>query len=255
MKATKRHAVATSSRESFLARFRRKGIIHYLVNLPGCAHLLQRHLGKQYFDASGKTYPYFAHPYNRTWRNERCIELPMILDAIQAANNHGGAILEAGCVLPHYTKSSHDIIDKYEQFPGVSNVDIIDYHPNKRYDLIISISTIEHVGMDEVNEVTGKKCDGPDPHKPVQAILHLKSLLTPGGVLIITIPRGQNLVLDEAMDSGVIPWSNTLYFRRLDWWNRWRECSAGDIQGIKFNGVWPGAAGLTIGYIRETPGC
>ena len=48
-----------------------------------------------------------------------------------------------------YYKFEHDIVDKYEKKKGIINQDIVDYKPDKKYDLIISISTLEHVGWDE----------------------------------------------------------------------------------------------------------
>ena len=58
-------------------------------------------------------------------------------------------ILEVGNILSHYFSVNHDIVDKYEKDVDVINQDIIDYHPNKKYDLIVSISSLEHVGEDE----------------------------------------------------------------------------------------------------------
>lgn len=58
-------------------------------------------------------------------------------------------MLEVGNVLSHYFPIHHDIVDKYEVCPGVINQDIADFLPQEKYDLILSISTVEHVGWDE----------------------------------------------------------------------------------------------------------
>jgi cyclopropane fatty-acyl-phospholipid synthase-like methyltransferase len=32
---------------------------------------------------------------------------------------------------------------------GMINEGVVDFHPSKRYDIIVSISTFEHIGLDE----------------------------------------------------------------------------------------------------------
>src|SRR5262245_21627467 len=55
-----------------------------------------------------KTLPYFRHRYNMTWRNERCIEIPI---AQEFLNRHKGKrVLEIGNVLSHYLPISHDVL-------------------------------------------------------------------------------------------------------------------------------------------------
>jgi len=51
-------------------------------------------------------------------------------------------------VLSHYFAVKHDIVDKYEIAPSVVNEDLVNFKPGKKYDLIVSISTLEHVGWD-----------------------------------------------------------------------------------------------------------
>ena len=86
----------------------------------------------------GESLRYFNHPYNITWANERTVEIPIIKREI---DRHPGArILEVGNVLSHYFACEWDIVDKYENAPGVINADVVDYDPDNTYDLIISIS-------------------------------------------------------------------------------------------------------------------
>ena len=56
---------------------------------------------------------------------------------------------------------------------------MVPFHPDKQYDLIVSISTLEHVGW-----------EGPhrEPGKGLEAFRNLVSLLAPGGVIVLTIP-------------------------------------------------------------------
>jgi hypothetical protein len=58
-------------------------------------------------------------------------------------------ILEIGNVLSHYFPVNHDIVDKYEKADGVINQDVVHFYSPKKYDLIVSVSTLEHVGWDE----------------------------------------------------------------------------------------------------------
>jgi len=55
---------------------------------------------------------------------------------------HGKNIPEIGIVLSHHVKFELDILDKYEIAEGVSNVDVVVFRSQKKYDLIVSISTI-----------------------------------------------------------------------------------------------------------------
>src|SRR3990172_4116095 len=100
--------------------------------------------GSRTFVFRDKTYHYFYHTYNPTWRNERCVETPIIWSIVKRSKEAN--ILEVGNVLSHYFDTNHDVLDKYERAPGVINEDVVEFKSNKRYDLIVSISTLEHVG-------------------------------------------------------------------------------------------------------------
>jgi hypothetical protein len=57
------------------------------------------------------------------------------------------------------------VADKYEVSPGVINKDIVEFVPPQKYDLIVSISTLEHVGWNEQPR---------EPTKLLRAIEHLR---------------------------------------------------------------------------------
>ncbi|MEK6899467.1 MAG: hypothetical protein AABW79_05210 [Nanoarchaeota archaeon] len=141
------------------------------------------------FIFNGKNYRYFYALYNATWTAERKIEIPIFEDIVKSSS---GEILEVGNVLNHYFPFNHEVIDKYEIAKGVINVDVIDFKPKRKYDLIVSISTIEHVGFDEKNK---------DKDKPEKAILHLLGLLKTKGKLIISYPVGYNPGLDATIEN------------------------------------------------------
>lgn len=170
------------------------------------------------FEFAGKTYRYLYHPHNWTSWNERSVELPIVWDAVQS--RAGGRILEVGNVLSHYFEVKHDIIDKYEPAAGVTNVDIVDFQPAGQYDLIVSISTLEHVGWDE---------EPREPMKPLRALAVLRGLLAPGGKLMVTVRTGQNPHLDALLRAGEVGFTEQHCMRRVPCSTRWRQVEPDDL--------------------------
>lgn len=135
-------------------------------------------------------HPYFYHPYNATWIAERKVEIPIFKEFI--AEYRPSDILEVGNVLSHYFPISHTVVDKYEKAQGVINEDVVTFSPPRKYKCIISISTLEHVGIDEEEK---------DPEKVLKAIANLLSLLEEGGTLFFSCPQGHNSSLDNFIRS------------------------------------------------------
>jgi hypothetical protein len=185
----------------------------------------------------GKRYQYFQHKYNTTWRTERAVEIPIAWDIVKS--HTGKKILEVGNVLSHYYPVSHDILDKYEHAPNVINQDVVDFQPQKQYDLIIAISTLEHVGWDEETK---------DPRKILCAIENLKKCRTPGAQFIVTLPLGQNPILDRLLENNEIPFVQQYFLKRVTADNAWVETEFKDIQGAKNNFPFRAANGLVIGF-------
>jgi hypothetical protein len=77
---------------------------------------------KTTFVMNGKRCRYFYHCYDVTWNNPRCVEVPIIWERVA---NCPRRVLEVGTVLSHYLNLHHDVIDKYEKWPGVSNEDVV----------------------------------------------------------------------------------------------------------------------------------
>jgi SAM-dependent methyltransferase len=132
----------------------------------------------------------------------------------------GKSILEVGNVLSHYFPVNHDVVDKYEKVEGVINRDIIDFHPSKEYDLIISISTLEHVGWDE--NVSDHKILH-DPSKILRAIENLRGLLAPQGNIVVTLPLGLNPELDRLLRNGKVQFTELFCLKRVSKDNAWIE--------------------------------
>ena len=168
-------------------------------------------LPKKSFQFEGQSLPCFFHRYNMTWAGERSIEIPIAKSYLDKFD--GKDILEVGNVLSHYFPVRHDVLDKFEKGPGIINEDIIDFHPPKNYDLILSISTFEHIGFDdEATEPSGRKIK--------TAIAACQEFLKPDGKLVLTVPLGYNPDLDRLIRNGELSAARESYLRRvrrLDW--------------------------------------
>lgn len=189
------------------------------------------------FTFKGTDYVNFLHPYNTTWRNERAIEIPIILDIV--SDYEPEDILEVGNVLSHYGYSDHTIVDRYERGKNIIPSDILEYHPARSYKLIISISTIEHIGWDE----TPRK-----PEKYRQALEQLGSLLTPTGKLVVTMPLGYNQVLDYNLRRQRLRFDEIHYFLRTEP-ESWVVASWEDVKDARYNDKFRGASAFLLGIV------
>ena len=140
---------------------------------------------------------------------------------------------------------THDVIDKYERGPGVKNRDVARLPTLKKYRLIVSISTLEHVGWDESPR---------DPKKLFRALARLKALLATGGEMIVTVPLGYNPALDEYLRRGRLGFTNVRYLKRVSASNRWCEVDAAAVRNVRFGAPYMCANGLAIGIFAKKRG-
>jgi hypothetical protein len=195
------------------------------------------------FTVGDRSLPYFVHHYNRAWRNERTVELALALDFLD--HTKPGRTLELGNVVSHYRDTSHDILDKYEHSPGVLNEDIVDFHPSDPYDRVLSISTLEHVGWDE-RPREADKC--------LRAYRNIRTLVAPGGSILLTCPIGQNPHLDAYIQAGDIDFPVQRFLRRVSKDNRWEECDRTDVAGARYHHPFRNANALFVGVVPGTGG-
>lgn len=171
----------------------------------------------------------FFHPHNKSWLTERCVEIPIALSYVKGRCLEVGNVLNRYAPFGAYKPFKHDVLDKYEIGKNILNKDIVDFNPGPIYDSIISVSTIEHVGFDETPR---------EPKKALRALEHMKSMLRPNGIMILTVPIGYNIYLDSHL-----PEFGAKYLRRTGI-SEWREIT--DIVGIKYDTPYKCANGLAI---------
>jgi len=205
--------------------------VKYLAKLPYnlLAPWYHRIGRKQTFMFQGEQYKYFYHAYNTTWNNPRAIEVPIIQRFIDRKRT-----LEVGCVLPHYISYHHDVVDLNEKYPDVINQDIADFKPNFRYDLVVSISTFEHIGD-----------WGDEPKQPEKFLLAVHNVISKvlgiGGHFVLTLPLGQNRDMDRYIYDGEVKFGELYCMRQIDIkHNYWAEDSWEQIRREFRDGEWCG---------------
>jgi hypothetical protein len=151
------------------------------------------------FSYKGKLLSYNRIPYNNV--AERAIEIPIVFDYLYGCKTTD-RILEVGNVLSYYesetSQVARKILDKYEIGANVINEDLMDISNGERYDVIVSISTVEHIGQnwDEYVKqgykvISTEESTPRDLEAPLQAIAKIYSLLDNSGRAMITVPFGK----------------------------------------------------------------
>jgi hypothetical protein len=191
--------------------------------------------GRPEFSFDGQRLPYFYHRSNYTWANERAVELAIGSETLRRYD--GQRVLEVGNVMSQYFGTRHTVVDKYERAPGVINRDIVEYEPDEPYDLILSISTLEHVGWDEQPR---------DAEKIPRAIARMMSWLAPRGEMLVIVPVGYNPHLNAHLQSAVFQPFAKRYLRRISADNRWEEARWTDVCDAKYHEPYDWANALAV---------
>lgn len=183
---------------------------------------------------NGAEYPYFHHKANNTRINERIVEVPIIRKYVEGKQ---GPTLEVGNVLGQYLGRRWTTVDLIEKEIGVTNCDILDWKGGP-YDLIVSISTFEHIGVDH----------GKVPERAMEAILHCENLLRRGGRFVFTIPMGYHPLLDQWL---LNTWEGKRsYLKRISVDNQWAQVGQEQINGSHYGKPYKYANALIIGEIE-----
>jgi len=185
----------------------------------------------RYFNVDEERYHYFLNIYNAVV-TERVVEIPFAMDFLKKNKYEGKRVLEVGNVLSHYFDFKHIIIDKYEKGTFVYNTDIVDFNSEEKYDIIISISTIEHVGYDEPKREAGKS------KKAIQKII---DLLNNNGIALITVPLVYNPEIDSIVRNNEIEFSKRYFLKRISRLNLWEETKLEEAMNYKYDSKYPAA--------------
>ena len=180
----------------------------------------------KYFNLDGERYYYFLNKYLDQYIGERVVEIPFAIDFLKKNNYEEKKVLEVGNVLSHYIRFKHKIVDKYEKETYADNVDIVDFNPGEKYDIIISISTVEHIGYDEPIKEVGKA---------KRAIQKIIDLLNNNGIALITVPLGYNPEIDSIVRNKEIEFSKRYFLKRISRLNLWRETNMEEAMNYKYN--------------------
>ena len=187
--------------------------------------------------------------------DERVVEFPWV-----ASRALRGRVLDAGSTLNHL-----HVLSRLR--PRMDELHIVTLEPEERswpklgvsylfadlrdlplrdatYDRVLSISTLEHVGMD--NTYYGSELPaGHDPQREcLRAARELRRVLRPGGELYVTVPvgRGERFAwvrsftlaeLDELADA-LAPASHALTFFRHDGARGWRRATAEEVTDARY---------------------
>lgn len=202
------------------------------------APLIMPMLRERSVEYRGASLPLVYARHNVTWANERCVELALARALMAGVPPE--RLLEVGNVTPHYFRGGHLVVDKYE--PGSLKVDIVDFAPAERFDLILSISTFEHIAFDEpgttpaLEEVAAKVA---------AALDRCRGLLAPGGLLAITVPLGYNPALDAMIANDELAWDRATWFKRFPR-RRWRQVPRSEAVRCRYGSPHAFANGILL---------
>jgi SAM-dependent methyltransferase len=196
------------------------------------------------FKLRNRCYRYFYSSVpngHETWKTERAVEVALALQQLESATRET-RVLEVGNVMTQYASgrlpANYTVVDKYEHATGVINEDVVAFDGGF-FDLIISISTLEHVGLDERPR---------DPEKAGRAVSHLRSLLAPGGTMLATWALHYNRDLDDVLLNDSLGASSIGYLKRSTRTNKWTEASASEAHRSEYG--WPYICGNAIAVVE-----
>lgn len=210
-----------------------KATYRYLVavEIPYIIFKLNYIIFNKYFYIDGEKHRYFIDKYNAI-NTERVIEIPFVIDFLIKNNYEEKRVLEVGNVLQHYFYFKHKIIDKYEKESFVDNIDIVDFNTDEKYDIIISISTLEHVGFDEPVK---------EANKSKRAIEKIIDLLDDNGIILITVPLRYNPEIDSIIMNDDIKFSKKYFLVRYSKLNLWRQTNMEEAMKCVYGSRYPAA--------------
>jgi hypothetical protein len=214
------------------------------TTIPNCFCLWYYDLfrSSETFEFQGNSYHYLFHAYCPTWKNERAAVIPIAWSMIEKYRRKNKEILEIGNTLSYIFKIDHDVVDKYEIMDGVMNVDVVDFNSSKKYGLIISILTLQGVGLNE---------SPPEPTKVLRAIENLKRHLAHEGEIVVIHGFGENKDMDKLISMGSLRFDKSFFLKRVSNY-KWKETTWDDVKDTTYDHSIPTANGVVIGIIEKS---
>jgi SAM-dependent methyltransferase len=208
-------------------------------------------------------------PYGR-WLDERIIELPWLLSQVPEGP---GTLLDAGSAL------NYDFILRHPKLRQ-KDLTIMTLAPEAEcfwrrqisyvfgdlrqtafrdncFDYIASVSTIEHIGLDNTRFYTADTAKAEnDPETHLAAISEFRRILKPGGSLFLTVPFGRHSVRDwlqvfdgDRIDRIITTFRPSLHSETYFRWSEpdgWRLSSRAESADARYfdhrsEPAWPGA--------------
>ena len=171
----------------------------------------RRLTGRTRFQWRGSTFEYPPWPVH----GERRVEIPIARGFLAAHRARGMRVLEIGNVLHEEASELWLVVDKYEKGPAIVHTDVVDFVPPVQFEIVLAISTLEHVGFDE---------DQMDLGKFQRAVDHLyRTCLSPGGWMLVTVPLGYHPEVDLTLLGSHLGWGEVDVLRHASWLGDWRE--------------------------------
>ncbi|MEP6498176.1 hypothetical protein [Microcoleus vaginatus] len=227
---------------------------------------------KNTFVFQGKELSYNRIKFNNP--SERAVEVAIAFDFLANLDSKK-RILEVGHVLSHYENTlsdylgikSRQIIDKFEKDVGVDNQDLISFLSPEKYDAIVSVSTVEHIGQGaEPSGHYGQSVESRDLEEPLKAIAKIYDLLATDGKALITVPFGKltdagwfiqcsQEYLDLLVEKYGIPQAaisiSFLKLINIETTSSsprmvWGESNAVALSSVEYNSPWPCANGIAV---------
>lgn len=217
-------------------------IVRFIIELIALGFYKVFRSQKRFIFQNNK-YSYFYHFYNRAIASERIVEIPIAKKLID--DHKGKNILEVGNVLRHYFPIEHKVLDKYEKGKNVINKDVVKFKLEEKFDLILSVSTMEHVGFSYGEKRSSTKF--------VKGVNNLKRHLRKGGQLVVTFPLFYNKFIDELVLDNKMPFNKGYFMKRISYWNEWIEVDYEEaIRGDGYDKKYANSNILYIGIFNKT---
>jgi SAM-dependent methyltransferase len=222
----------------------------------GLAYALRERLTPR--DVRGPARPRGLHA--PAWSDERAIEIPWCLaryDGEQRVLDVGTAFAEPAYVqgLRELEASELVTVDLAEPADVVADVRDLPF-PDARFDLVLCISTLEHVGRDTaVYGIESARGEGADD----AALRELHRVLAREGRLLVSVPTGEHddqewqlqrtplEWVDLFEHCGFVVFEDELYVHGTE---GWRTATLAEAETARYGSSGPGAGAVLLAELR-----